>query len=186
MSDAIKNWLPITVRNRVALGFAFASLVMFVTWNLLPNYNTVDYDGDRPIFESDGLVYSKLWPVIFNPEIYHSVIKSPNVGEFLVIAAFMSLLMNGLIVLSLVPFWKILHATNYLRIPVAIVHLIGGGVVLKFFFKGLFDSEVPPFENLSTLLISVTMLMVFIAMMIFKNELTLRHDQEVKQAMAGE
>jgi len=40
----MSGWLPLTARNRVALGLAALALVMFVMWNCLPHY---DYGATR-------------------------------------------------------------------------------------------------------------------------------------------
>ncbi len=64
---AIKDWLPITNRNRVALGFAFAALVMFLTWNFL-FYNNRDEGWVA------GMAAMKIWPQVFSPSSYVVVV----------------------------------------------------------------------------------------------------------------
>lgn len=60
----MRDWLPITTRNRVALLLAFAGLVMFVVWNCLPNY---EYPGDT---DPDGIIAKSLWlEVVLSPDI---------------------------------------------------------------------------------------------------------------------
>lgn len=184
MISAIKDWLPITVRNRVALGFAFAALVMFLTWNFLPNYEVRYVLSSYNNYARDGFIFMEAWPNIVDPYLIVSVIKSPDVDGFISLAASIALLMNGLIVLGLVPFWKILHASSYLKIPVAFVNIIGGGVMIKYFFESL-KEEMPPYISMALLLIALSMFAVFLAMLIFKNELSLRHELEVKRMMGG-
>jgi hypothetical protein len=187
MIESLKDWLPITKRNRVALGFAGLALVMFVIWNFLPFYEK-DYTTD--VYPSEatyqGLVAMQVWPEMVDPDNYMSVFKSPDVDGFLSVAASVALLMNGLIVLTLVPLWKILHASIYLRLPIALVNLLGGAVVLKYSIESLIkEHNDAPFQNLTLFLIALTMLTVFVSMMIFKNELELRHELEVKKTMGG-
>lgn len=192
MIIAIKDWLPITVRNRVALGFAFAALVMFVTWNLLPFYESEYTTNQKTHYEFKGLIFMGVWPEMVVPDNYLYVIRAPDVEGFLSVAASLALLLNGAIVLALAPLWKIFHASNYLRLPIAIVNLVGGLVVLKFFFESVFDefddsplNDSAPYQNMTLFFIALTMLMIFVALLIFKNELSLRHDLEVKKMMGG-
>jgi hypothetical protein len=187
MTDAIKDWLPITKRNRMALGIAGLALLMFVTWNFLPFYDrdyTTDTYPPKPTYQ--GLVAIQVWPQMVDPDNYIMVFKSPDVDGFLSVAASVALLMNGLIVLTLVPLWKILHASIYLRLPIALVNLLGGAVVLKYSIESLIkEYNHAPFQNLTLFLIALTMLMVSLSMLIFKNELELRHELEVKKMMWG-
>ena len=187
MTNAIKNWLPVTKRNLVALGFAFAALVMFVVWNLLPYY---DYEssGTGVTFVSNGPVLLYIWPEMVDADNYLRVIRSPDVDGFLSVAASLALLFKGLMVLVLVPLWQMLHASNYLRVPVAILNLLGGLVVMKFLVEDIMrDSgsmyDDAPYQNLTLLLIALTMFAVGAAMVIFKNELLLRHEREVGKTL---
>ena len=187
MNDAMKNWLPITVRNCVALGFAFAALVMFVVWNLLPYYE-LDYKGSDARYLKAGPVFMQIWPEVVNLDYYRHVIRSPDINGFLSLAASIALLLNGLIVLTLLPLWKILHVSNYFKLPVAVLNLLGGLIVSKFLLEGLIrDSDMifdrRPNELLTFLLIALTMFAVSAAMVIFKNELGTRHELEVKKMM---
>lgn len=183
----MKDWLPITVRNCLALGFAMLALVMFVTWNFLPFYQedfSTGLSAPKPTYQ--GLVLMQVWPEMVDPDNYILVFKSPDVDGFLSVAASVALIMNGLIVLTLVPLWKILHASIYLRLPIALVNLLGGAVVLKYSIESLIkEHNDAPFQNLTLFLIALTMLTVFLSMLIFKNELELRHELEVKKIMGG-
>lgn len=184
---AFRDWLPITNRNLVALGFAMLAFVMFVIWNFLPFYEEKYKSGLSPSGPTyQGLVLMQVWPEMVDPDNYIMVFKSPDVDGFLSVAASVALLMNGLIVLTLVPLWKILHASSYLRLPIALVNLLGGAVVLKFSIDLIKEHNDAPFQNLTLFLIALTMLTVFLVMMIFKNELELRHDLEIKKIMGGD
>jgi hypothetical protein len=77
---AIKDWLPITDRNRVALGFAFAALVMFVWWIFC-----------RIIIMGGALVMTNIWADIVNPDFYLHVFRTPDIDGFLAVAACMAL-----------------------------------------------------------------------------------------------
>lgn len=175
---AIKDWLPITVRNRVALGFAFAALVMFLVWNFLPNYP----NGET---EPDGIVAMDLWSSVFDLDNYIHVIKSPDIDGFMVIAACFSLTQSGLLVLAILPLWKILHSSLYVRLPLAVVNLAGGLLVLWLVFEdGIEGRNI--IYLVAMVLLAFSMLSLSVAMFIFKNELGLRHEREVEGLMGGE
>lgn len=173
----IREWLPITIRNRMALGFAFAALVMFVVWNLMPYYPMVD----EP---SEGLVLTGFWPRFFDIDLYLIGFRSPNVRFFMDITAITALFLNALFVLTVIPFWKILHASRYLTIPVAVVNFIGGTVIFWFVYDiGVNDAPKPKYSLLVMSLIACTMYFLGLAMLVFKNELVLRHEREVVETL---
>jgi hypothetical protein len=174
MSDAIKNWLPITKRNRVALGFAFVALVIFVTWNFLPNVNS-----------SEGIVAIELWSEVFSIYRYTDVFRNPNIEDFRIIAAFISIIFNGLVIVAIVPFWRIFHASNYIKLPIAILNLSGGLIMLSFVIEEISDRG-NLYETCIFALIALSMLALSAALFIFKNELGIRHELEVKKTMGSE
>jgi hypothetical protein len=176
---AIKDWLPIMKRNRVALGFAFAALVMFVTWNFLPYY------GAMRAHESDGLVFMMIWPEMVNPDRYLNVIRSPDIDGFIEVVARMAILLSGLLVLTIVPLWKIIHVSRLLTIPLAVANCVGGLAVLWLLFDDNMHVNSPPYAFAALIMIAFTMLVVSTALFIFKNELGLRHELEVKKMMGG-
>lgn len=79
-------------------------------------------------------------------------------------------LLNGIAVLAIVPFWKVLHASNYLRIPLAVANFPGGSVVFCFISKEEFDYNTP-YMTATFVLIALTMFALSAALFIFKNEL---------------
>jgi hypothetical protein len=180
MIESLKDWLPITKRNRVALGVAVLALVMFVSWNFTPTYS---YGESTP----DGIVAMDLWPAVCSLDIITDVIKSPDIDGFLELAATLALFQNGLVLLIILPFWKMLHASVYIRLPLVLINLAGGAAVFWFVFdNGLeLDDLQELFELIALCLIAMSMISLGISMMIFKNELELRHELEVKKTMGG-
>ncbi len=175
MSDTIKNWLPITKRNRVALGFAVAALVMFVTWNLMPDY----YEANN------SCVAMVIWPELFSPDKYMNVFESPDIDGFRFVASAISVILNGLLILVIVPFWKILHASNYIKLPLVIFNLAGGLVLLWYAVESTINGKALS-ENFVLLLIILSLLALSAALFIFKNELGFQNDLEVKKMMGGD
>lgn len=171
-----KEWLPITARNRFALGLAVLSLVMFVTWNCLPNYF---YGGNEPA----GMMASFVWPQVLSPYHYMRVLKSPDTNGFVEIAAYVTLVQSGLVTLAAIPFWKLLHASAFVRLPLAFVNLTGGAIVVWFVIQYDPDDAVPyVFAILS--LIALNMFALSAALFTFKNELALREERGRPQAGA--
>ncbi len=175
--SAIKDWLPITKRNRVALGFALAALVIFVVWNLMPIYDFNATSSERRVFQV-------IWMHSFDFEYFRSVIASLNMDVLRVIFIRLAFMLNGLLVFTILPFWKIVHASGYLTVPLAVASAAGG---LYFFSWGFYivsySPASVPHHGLTLFLVSKSMLLSSAALLIFKNELALRHELEVKKMM---
>ena len=171
----MNGWLPITTRNRVALGLAALSLVVFVIWNCLPHY------AYPAATEPDGIVASFIWLGVLRPDHYIRVFKSPDIDGFLGIAANMALVQCALVTLAGLPFWKLLHASAFVRLPLAFVNLIGGAIVVWFFIR--YDSDDPrPYFFAILSLIALNMFALSAALFVFKNELALREERGRPQA----
>lgn len=171
----IREWLPITRRNRIALGFAFAALVMFLVWNCTPFY---PYGRNEP----DGLAATKLWPQVLNVRIYIRVMRSPDIMGFVGVAAMMAMILNALVVLAVVPFWKIFHASAYLTAPIAVVNFLGG-FVFCWAISEIGFNDAPAFAIFILGMMTCSMFALAAAMCIFKNELQLRHEREVGETL---
>jgi hypothetical protein len=180
---AIKDWLPITKRNRVALGFAGFALVLFVTWNFMPYYKpylgSIDMNS---AYERDGYTFMHIWPQFFDPDKYIKMIKSPDLYDFMGLAVKMCVLTNSLLILMIIPFWKVIHVSKFLRIPLALLNSAGG----CFFYIAYTEIQNNrPYMAMAILLISISLFSLSVSLFIFKNELELRHELEVKRMMGG-
>lgn len=161
-----KEWLPITARNRVALGLAALALVMFVVWNCLPYYES---EGEPSV----GVAATVAWPEFFSPDNYMDVIRSPDIEGILSAAACMGVILGGLVVLLIVPLWQILHAALYVRLPLALMNLLGGATVSWHLFENAYHSSTP-YWFVTLLLMSLSLFFISAAFFTFKNELVLR------------
>ncbi len=159
----------------MALAFAVAALVMFVTWNLLP-FRSFRDDA------AASIAAMVIWPETVRLEHYVNALKSRHQVDSMIAIIALSLLQSGMIVLTIIPFWKVIHASNYFRITLAIMNLFGGGVIL-WFTKVLVKMSYP--EGVVVVLMAFSMLASSAALFIFKNELELRHDLEMKKTMGG-
>jgi hypothetical protein len=166
---SIKDWLPIRIQNRVALLLAFAGLVMFVVWNCLPVYHS---HGEPPV----GIAATVAWKEVFSPDSYLPTLRSPDVEGFLEIAAYLALMQSGVVTLAAVPLWKLLHASPFVRLPLAAVNLFGGAVVLWHLYDYGWD-DPPPYSVALLLLIALSMLAISAALFTFRNELALRSER---------
>lgn len=173
----MSGWLPITTRNRVALGLAALALVMFVVWNCLPRYPSTAYT------EPDGIVAMFIWPdLLLSADPYINLFKNPDSGEFMFIAACFALIQNALVTLAVLPLWKYLHVSPYIRLPLAIANLTGGGLVIWLYYVMLaflrYGNDVPPpyWEAVSFLMAS-SMFALSAALFTFKNEMALREER---------
>lgn len=160
------DWLPITARNRVALALAGLALVVFVTWNLLPMYESAH---EPPV----GIIMQTVWPSVTSPSNYLNVLRSPDIDGFINIAASVALLQSGLVTLLAIPCWKLLHGSAYVRLPLAVANLLGGSVVVWGVIESASD-DPPPFVLLALGLIALGMFTISAALFTFKNELALR------------
>lgn len=166
---SIKDWLPIRIQNRVALLLAFAGLVMFVVWNCLPVYH---FHDEPPV----GMAATVAWKEVFSPDSYLPTLKSPDIEGFLEIAAYLALMQSGFVTLAIVPLWKLLHASPFVRLPLAVVNLFGGAVVLWLLYDYAMEDQ-PPYSFALLLLIALSMLAISGALFTFRNELALREER---------
>lgn len=165
---SFNHWLPITKRNRVALCLAALSLVMFVVWNCLP-LSLLDDDGGG----STGIIASAFWSAVFSPDVYLNAIRSPGLWEFLMVAACLATLSGGLVILLTIPLWEMLHASPYLKLPIAWLNLVGGVAwcCLAIFFFALVRE---PGSGYMAFFMSLSLFSISAAFFIFENELMLR------------
>ena len=177
MISAIKDWLPITVRNRMALVFAVLALVLFVVWNLLP----ISIDGPfyRP-FEGNGASF--IWRVVFDPEVYVYVFKARELDGFVMIYVFIALILHSLLTLMIVPLWRVLSAVTYLRVSFAIMTLVTGFVT--FFMTDAMIFRILPSSVYAVFaLIVLSMFILSAALFIFTNERILLEEMKLMDEM---
>ena len=151
----------------MALCLAALSLVIFVVWNCLPYYEL----EDEP---SVGIVATIAWPTVFSPDSYLDVFRSPDIDGFLEITAYFAMMLSGLVILLAVPFWEMLHVSSYLRLPLAILNLIGGSVIVWHLFDSVLSDPMPPWWVLTILSMILSMFSISAAFFTFKNEMALR------------
>lgn len=170
----LREWLPITTRNRVALALAFSGLVMFLVWNCLPYY---EYGDIQP----KGIVATSAWPSFFSPDVYLMVFKDPSIQGFFEIATYMAIIQNAFVNLAAVPFWKYLQASSYVRLPLGIVNFLGGAIMLWNLYRLVISKPViHDFQDSWITLVTLETLNMFVisaALFIFRNELGLRSER---------
>mgnify|MGYP007086428532 CR=1 FL=1 len=160
------EWLPITRRNRVALGLTGLALALFLGWNCMPYFES---EGDS----SKEFVATLVWPEVFSPANYILAIRTPAIDGFLEVIAKLALLLSGLVILMGVPLWEILHASIYIRLPLALMNLLGGSVIAWYLFN-LLLYENAPYMIATYALMMLSIFAISAALFTFKNELALR------------
>jgi hypothetical protein len=171
---SFKEWLPITTRNQVALAFAAFSLALFVIWNCVPLSH---YRVDSPV----RVFAMELWPSIISFRNYVHVFKSPDLRGLMSVAACFGIFTASVMSLLTAPFWKLFHATPFLRIPIAVACLFGGLVVLIGILSGRFAYGSPR-EDMALSLVCVNMFSLSAALFTFRNELALRSERAISRA----
>jgi hypothetical protein len=162
-----REWLPITGRNRVALCLAGLSLVMFLGWN----FWQVSFDG-----EPSGNGASNTWPEVISYRTYMYLRVGLDFEWLTIRCIFISLPLNAMVSVLLIPLWKVLHASPMIRVPLAMLCLAGGIATVCYLFlppgfpAGSGWDWILSFMALSLLLNSA-------ALLTFKNELALRDER---------
>jgi hypothetical protein len=146
------NFLPRTTRNRLAMVMAFASLILFITWNLIPCNYLVD--------DSFGRI---LWM-----EWLEEISSTPKAMNFRkVLAKIICILLPLLCVLSaiIIPTWKIWQSSALLRNIAATLMWIGFLILTA---NLIVHRGGPYFKNI--LLVTLNFFTTTIALLLFKYE----------------
>ena len=85
-------------------------------------------------------------------------------------------------ILLAVPLWQILHASSFIRIPLAVLNLLGGGVITWH----LFDFDRAPYWIITIVLMALSLFSISAAFFTFKNELALRVERTHTFPLEGE
>jgi len=98
--------------------------------------------------------------------------RSRDPDHILGIIACLTVIFSALISVLTIPLWRVIHASAFLRLPPAIMTLIGGVVIGRYFFKALFDNNDYTHESviIVLLLISLNMLATAAALFLMKHE----------------
>jgi hypothetical protein len=163
---SFRDWLPITGRNRVALCLAGLSLVMFVGWNLWP----VTYEG-IPLGNGATII----WGNVFSYGNYKYYRIGVNMKWLAFGCIFISIPLNALVSVLLIPFWKVLHASVLIRVPLAMVFL-AGGIATAFLLSQPGFAEVPCIFWILSFM-ALNLLLNSAALLTFRNELAMRDER---------
>ena len=138
--------------------------MVFVVWNFLPCGNE--------LYEAPA--YSFVWPVIFSSLIDYRMYSDMGFDELARMAFFLVTLCYGVLSFFLVPMWAVFHASNFIRIPLAVIGMSGGLILV---FGMAFLDWAPSDTDELILMILITFQLIFgsTALFVFKNELALRN-----------
>jgi hypothetical protein len=171
MSDFPRHWLPKSTRNRWALALAICSLLLLITWNLMPNYEHT-YATDPPSLEKNGINATMIWPAIFEAVIQNFQGDLAFDDVLSMIATF-SLLLLVMVNILVIPFWDVAAKSKVLRfIPACICSL--GFAALVYFLIEVFTSVssdwLERYEFSMICLIGLNFLLMALSLLLFGQE----------------
>lgn len=170
----MSGWLPITTRNRVALGFAFLGLLCAVTWNFLPWY-IWSYSSAGLEWIPNGRAGAMVWPYVFSPDTYRlSGSTGFNLNASLAVVASVSLVMHTMSALLACFLWEVIHQTGPLKGWLGIANGVGGSALILFRFNGFFGHTS---HTLTMVVITLGMFSTAAAFFIFENEMIMRRQR---------
>jgi hypothetical protein len=171
MEIPARSWIPATTRNRWAWGFAWASLAVFLLWNLMPDYGytNVTKEGQGE-WIAKGLVMNDIWPEIVE-ELFHSIRSTPDFEDMLAMMATLALIFTGMLQFVLAPLWRVISSSRLLRFIPAGICLLGSIVVIYFICRRLAYLNVDLYFRLFVLsLIALNLLLSTIALLLYHPE----------------
>jgi len=169
MSDFPRHWLPKSTRNRWALALAVCSLLLLITWNLMPKYNTF-YPRITP--QQDGIMASRIWPSVF-VHIMTALEDVMDLDSTLTLIVTFSLLLLVMVNLLLVPFWSVPAKSKVLRYIPAVICLLGFAAMVYFLAKVIptsDDNDLEKYDFIWWSLIGLNFLLMAISLLLFGQE----------------
>ena len=171
MSDIQRNWLPKSPRNRWALALAVCSLLLLITWNLMPNYEHT-YATDPPGFEKKGINAMVIWPSIFE-SVIQNFQGDLAFDDVLSLIATFSLLLLVMVNILVVPFWDVAAKSNVLRFIPACICSLGFAALVYFLileFPSVSSDWHERYEFSPLCLIGLNFLLMALSLLLFGQE----------------
>ena len=177
MEIPARSFIPTTKRNRWAWGFAWASLAVFLLWNLMPDYEytyiTKEGQGE---WIAEGLVMTNIWPEIVKG-LYVSMRSTPDFEDMLGMMATLALIFTGMLQFVLAPLWRVISSSRLLRFIPAGICLLGCVVVIFFICRRLaYLDDFLYFKQFILSLIALNLLLSSIALLLYHPEHTEVHE----------
>lgn len=171
MEIPARSFIPTTSRNRWAWGFAWASLAMFLLWNLMPDYEytSVTKEGQDE-WIAEGLVMFDIWPSIVKDTL-RSFRSTPDFDDMLAMMATLALIFMGMLQFVLAPLWRIISSSRLLRFIPTGICLLGSMVMIYFICRRLDDLPVHLYFMLFILsLIALNLFLSSLALLFYHPE----------------
>ena len=155
------SFFPRSTRNRIALMLGLLSLILFFTWNLMPNYEIC-----MDVYEREGFVFQSLWPQVFTDLV--EGFQSPTMNEESVVSLLcLLLILQVIVMLSILPGWKFWQSTLILRIIPAFMIIVCGLILTYFLLKNI---ERPLPQVITLTIMDVNIFATALSLFFFKNE----------------
>lgn len=177
MEIPARSFTPKTTRNRWAWGFAWASLAVFLLWNLMPDY----LGGYAPGAEPEDVVRKSLvmiyvWPNIFST-LYYSWSFTPDFESMLGMISSLALIFSGMLQFFLAPLWRVISSSRLLRFIPAGICLLGALVMISYIGRRVSSFHISEYFHLLILsLITLNLLMNALALLLYHPENTEVHE----------
>ena len=177
MEIPARSFIPVTKRNRWAWGFAWASLAVFLIWNLLPDYRYGYAPGAEPEeLARKSLVMIDVWPNVFST-LYYSWSFTPDFESMLGMISSLALVFSGILQFFLVPLWRVISSSRLLRFIPAGICLLGALVMISYIARRIGSFHISEFFHLLILsLIALNLLLSSIALLLYHPEHTEVHE----------
>jgi hypothetical protein len=170
MSDFPRHWLPKSTRNRFALTLAVCSLLLLITWNLMPNYER-SFAHRPSSVEKNGIIATEIWPGILGGLLYilHDEV---DMGNILRLIATFSLILLVMVNLLLVPFWSVAAKSKELRYIPAVICLLGFAAMFFLAMMDLHDDfdDYDRYNYIVLSLIGLNFLLMALSLLLFGQE----------------
>jgi hypothetical protein len=162
-----RAWIPGTTRNRWAWGFAWASLLLLLIWNLIPYFI---YDHTTETWMKEGLVITHIWPNIVEG-LVESCKSTPDVEDALSIIASLALIFLVAIQFLLAPLWQVISMSRLLRFIPASLCTLGLLVIMYFIIDDMMPLHKSDYYGAIMLsLIALNFLLTLIALLLYHPE----------------
>jgi hypothetical protein len=171
MEIPARSFIPKTTRNRWAWGFAWASLAVFLLWNLMPDY----LGGYAPGAEPEDVVRKSLvmiyvWPNIIST-LYYACSSTPDFESMLGMISSLALIFCGILQFLLAPLWRFISSSRLLRFIPAGICFLGTLVMLLYIGRRLSTFHVSEYFHLVILsLLTLNLLLSTIALLLYHQE----------------
>ena len=165
-----QSFFPRSTRNRIALMLGLLSLILFFTWNLMPNYEIC-----MDVYKREGFVFQSFWPEIIKDLVGGFQSPAMNKGSVISLLCLL-LILQVIVMLSIVPGWKFWQSTLILRMIPAFMIIVCGLILTYFLLKNI---ERPLPHVITLIIMDANIFTTALSLLLLKNEYTVSNPHEI-------